>query len=196
MYGVRQQFLGIGFQKTPTEIRFGEDPALEKKEYEINQVNKRAILSLVGLNFSLVVLAFVALNRTKFTLLGFYTQYISIAFFVIAIIFMFVNRGYIYIFLNRKKLKIEDGCIDGNRFIRHISDDRYESYGISANCSYPDCDGKVYLVPPPKKEQGFRQFIGECSKGGKEHTYRVDANWVGYPHLFDWSKEKEPRGNL
>ena len=60
----------------------------------------------------------------------------------------------------------------------------------NARCIYPGCDGQVYLVDAPDREKPILKYVGECSVGGKQHTYEVDPNSVGYRRSFDWSKKE------
>jgi|GEM_PF-1482762 len=61
-------------------------------------------------------------------------------------------------------------------------------YERSAPCIYPKCQGKIMLydAPPREKISLGRDFVGICSICGKEHSYRLDSNWVAYPQQFDW----------
>lgn len=180
-------------ENVPRKIKFNEDYALRGAVYEINQINRRAIPTLGYFALSFVVPLLCDLTGF-FPLLGFRTSYIPVIFLATAILAAFKNKIYIRIFLNLKRLEQRDEYIGRSRFLRQISGISYEIYGRSAICSYPECaecGRKVYLVPPPEVGEFPRKFIGECSQGGKEHTYRVDPNWVGHPYLFDWSKKKE-----
>ncbi len=176
-------------ENSPRMIEFNEDYDLLGEVYNIHQIKKRAIptLGFAALSFAVPLLC----DLTGFfPFLGFRTSYIPIIFLAIAMLAITRNKRYINIFLNRKKLEQGDEYIGRSRFLRQISDSSYEIYGRSAICSYHNCGREVYLVPPPEVGEFPRKFIGECSRGGKEHTYRVDSNWIGYPCLFDWSKKK------
>lgn len=171
-------------------IKFSEDSELRGEVYELSQIKRRAIATIgyVALSFAVPLFC----DLTGFLpLLGFQTSYTPVMFLAIAILAVIKNRRYTSIFLNCKKLKQGDEYIGRSRFLHQISGSSYEIYGRSAICSYHECGGRVLLVPPPEVGEVPRKFIGECSIGGKEHTYRVDSNWIGYPHLFDWSKKKD-----
>ncbi|MBE9014307.1 hypothetical protein IQ250_29380, partial [Pseudanabaenaceae cyanobacterium LEGE 13415] len=152
-------------------IKFSEDFDLRGEVYELNQIKRRAIATIGYAALSFAVPLFCDLTGF-FPLLGFQTSYIPVIFLTTSILAVIKNGRYISIFLNRKKLAQGDEYIGRSRFLRQISDSSYEIYGRSATCSYYECCGKVYLVPPPEVGEFPRKFVGECSIGGKEHTYR------------------------
>lgn len=179
-------------QNPPSIIKFDEDDSLRGEVHEIIEIKRRAIPAIVYFAFSIIVP--LISTWTGFpSFLSLQTSYIPVVLYAFAIFVFTRNRKYIIIFLNIEKLKQRDQYIGGSRFVRQITASSYEVYGVSANCSYPECRdcGKIYLVPPPEVGEFPRKFVGECSIGGKDHTYRVDANLIGSPQLFDWSKKKD-----
>lgn len=73
-------------------------------------------------------------------------------------------------------------------------DGNFQSYTKKAKCLYPKCNGFVYLVTAPPREEPNHKVIGVCSVGGLRHTYSRDFNGIGYPQEFDWRPiEQEKR---
>lgn len=65
-------------------------------------------------------------------------------------------------------------------------------YRLTAPCIYPECQGKIVVVPAPPKEQLRRglNLAGICSVAGKVHSYQIDPNRVARPSDLDWSPIK------
>ena len=67
-----------------------------------------------------------------------------------------------------------------------LPDSNFISYVKRAKCIYPKCEGLVHIVPAPPRERPNHSLVGQCSIGGRRHTYSVDYNGIGYPKEFDW----------
>lgn len=48
----------------------------------------------------------------------------------------------------------------------------------------------IEVAAPPPKELDRCFLVGRCSDCGKVHGYKIDPNWVAYPHDIDWSEDK------
>ena len=58
----------------------------------------------------------------------------------------------------------------------------------TAACIYPCCNGKIVLTNAPPREilRLRKKFVGICSIGKEDHSYKIDNNWVAYKREFDW----------
>lgn len=70
---------------------------------------------------------------------------------------------------------------------------KVQIYHRSASCIYPYCKGKIIIVNAPPREKGKlgSKYVGICSIGRKDHSYRIDFNWYAMPELFDWRPIEE-----
>lgn len=64
--------------------------------------------------------------------------------------------------------------ISKGRFAKKTEDGNYIMYKMSMPCTYPTCDGIVYISAAPS-EPGDH-FTGSCTSDPYTHRYEVDAN--------------------
>jgi hypothetical protein len=94
--------------------------------------------------------------------------------------------------LYRKRPRNIEGStfIGQNKFMANVSESNYLIYSLTADCLYPGCDaGKIIITYAPLREipNLDQPFVGICSIAGKDHSYRVDQNWVAKRREFNWS---------
>jgi hypothetical protein len=79
----------------------------------------------------------------------------------------------------------------GNQWVERDEGGDYVLYRKTARCTYPGCIGDVVVRPAPERERPNHTLVGECSVGGKQHTYTIDFNGHGLPRSFDWRELEE-----
>jgi hypothetical protein len=79
----------------------------------------------------------------------------------------------------------------GNQWVERDEGGDYVLYRKTARCTYPGCNGDVVVRPAPERERPNHTLVGECSVGGKQHTYTIDFNGHGLPRSFDWRELEE-----
>ena len=80
------------------------------------------------------------------------------------------------------------------KFIEKIDNDTYSIFKLTAPCIHRGCDeGKIVVVDAPPKEVPNleKPYVGICSLCGRDHSYRIDHNFIATQERFDWS-EPEP----
>lgn len=104
-----------------------------------------------------------------------------------------------WIYKNRPKHSNVSNFIGKNRIIQEDENRMYWLiYSRSADCIYSHCDGKIIVDWAPEREKKMRDrpYVGICSKCGREHSYRLDYNWVATkaPDM-DWKPTENQDSN-
>jgi hypothetical protein len=78
--------------------------------------------------------------------------------------------------------------VGDNTVCKRLNDVKVQTYELEADCIYPNCKGRIFLTdaPPRERERLMRSYVGICSHGAKDHSYRLDAIWNAYREQFDW----------
>ena len=159
---------------------FEADKTKGFKEYTEKDVRKgtlHAVIAVVvgGLAvFSNILSVASYFGLTKFP--------VAIPIAVICLIVVVINARYVDLLLLPKNTD----TYRYGKIVRKSNDGRYVVYEKVAPCIYPSCNGVVRIVPAPPCEKHNHTIVGICSIGGREHTYTVDSNGIGFPHRFDW----------
>lgn len=108
------------------------------------------------------------------------------------IFFWQVNQDILSTVFNRHSSSKRGVYLSGGRLAKCDSEGGYIiSRPIGRPCKYPGCDGTIYLVPAPPREQA-RRYVGICTKS-EDHSYLVDANGYALPYPeMDWSLPPKP----
>lgn len=157
---------------------------------KINKIVKRSLLISISA-FLMFILGLISNLITFLSFLGLPPSLIWFVFCAIVIWFHYSRWDYYRMFVlgSSQSRNYQDGIYFGNGRILRIDEfGNCITYEKIADCTYYDCQDKVYLVDAPPRERKSLQnkFVGVCSKSGKDHTYAVDSNWIGHPRLFDW----------
>ena len=77
----------------------------------------------------------------------------------------------------------------GNNEILRKEAEHVVNYHRTAKCTFSGCEGSICVVKAPERGQSSlnQPFVGMCSKGLKDHTYRIDYLWNASCELFDWT---------
>jgi hypothetical protein len=81
------------------------------------------------------------------------------------------------------------GVLRNYEIVEQVQNGKIYTYQRIAQCTYPNCTGTIKLTAAPVREryQLEKPFVGTCSLGGRDHTYRIDHGWVATPEKFDWN---------
>lgn len=122
----------------------------------------------------------------------FLTGYHLIGLILMVGCFVYFFKSYLeaaYLYFKRPKNTTKAIFIGNGRFMEDDSKENYAIYKPTARCIYPCCNqGKIIVTAAPPREISRigKDFIGLCSVGGKDHSYRLDDLLVATPEYFDW----------
>lgn len=145
-------------------------------------VAKRAILTIPLPHIAIAIFAiwfiaarFLAEYPSEIPVSYFLTSAAAVFIFVMVSIFLWdKNKDYRQLHSYKEPTGRMGKYIDGGRFAKKAEDGNYVMYKMLMPCTYPTCDGIVYISSAPS-ERG-KAFIGSCTLDPFTHTYEVDAN--------------------
>lgn len=106
-----------------------------------------------------------------------------IGFIVFSIEYFFKNK---YLELPNLEFRSGEELLRNGHWVRRSERGDYVVYSKTARCIYPKCKGRVHIISADPQEYPNHTHVGVCSIGGRQHTYTVDPNGIGYPILSGW----------